>query len=171
MTEDDSQPGQATTDPSGLLAPVRVEVTRISEASTDEDWLLALNNITAYIAELMRLKAVLMAVGLEIVTLRGPIKVRPGVVYRKTNPKTTKCTDLPGAVEALLDASGGDFGKFVNVLSSGAIKPGAASKVLSPEAYKRFFLTTYPDTLEESGGKTAGRLARVDDFFLPAKKA
>lgn len=175
MSEDfsfDEVPDDAPAPPvsGSLLAPVEAEAVALSEGTPTDIILQVHDRCKFYLAEIKRIQKLCEAAMIERIKASGPITVKPGVRWIVANPKTTKCTDLPGAVEALLDASGGDFAKFVDVLASNAIKYGAASKVLTPEAFDKFFKVTYPDKLEEKGGeKAAGRLTKIDDMFLPKK--
>jgi hypothetical protein len=97
----------------------------------------------------------------EHIQRNGPVEV--GTVRYYVGPKrTTKCVDVPGAVEALLAKVEGDFQRFCDHLSSGAVKYGAARDTLDPADFDRLFTTTEETELKE--GKP--RLQRVDTKYL-----
>lgn len=94
----------------------------------------------------------------------GPIEM--GSVKYYTGPtKTTKCVNVKGAVEALMNATGGDFDAFCECLASGALKHGACSKVLSAETYNELFETKEVTDLK-TGVAKGDKLQRVDQRFL-----
>jgi hypothetical protein len=78
--------------------------------------------------------------------------------------KSTKCLDLPGTLRALLEVSGGDLDAVVEVLSSGAFKPGKAREVLGERADGLF--ETKETTDLKTGKATGPRLQKSDPRFI-----
>ncbi len=78
-------------------------------------------------------------------------------------------TSALATVEALLTATNGDFQAFCEVLSSNALKHGAARKVLPEEVYSQFFVTEVAEDLKEGGTKK--KLQKFDERFLPTPAA
>ncbi len=148
-----------------LLAPVEAEVIMLSESASTDLILQTYEACKFYTAEIKRLKALCEAVMIEKIKASGALEVRPGIRYIVTVDKTTKCDNVPMAVEAILNAVGGDFTKFCGVLSSNALKHGAAKKILAPEDYEKLFKVTVKDSLEEKG-EPKKKLAKIDERFL-----
>jgi hypothetical protein len=80
------------------------------------------------------------------------------------HPKTTKCVDVPRTLTALIEHSLGDWQMVESCLSANAIKPGAAKKVLSAEAFAECFTVETRDKLE-SGEVAPKELQRFDERF------
>lgn len=154
-----------------LLATVEAEVVALSEETPTDTLLQIHDRCRFYTSEIKRIQNLCEAVMMEKIHRDGPLTVKPGVRWIISNPKKTTCENVPGAIEALLSACGGDFAKFCGFLSSQPIKHGAASKTLSPETFALYFKTEYPDKLEEKGAEAQGRLTRVDEMFLPRKSS
>lgn len=77
--------------------------------------------------------------------------------------KDYKPTSMRAAVDALLTATGGDLDAFIEALSSNAIKPGHARKVLG-EQFESVFVTT--EKLDVLTGKPKRELKSVDQRYL-----
>jgi hypothetical protein len=77
--------------------------------------------------------------------------------------KKVKCRNIPAAVTALYEETGGDFDAFCDCLSSNAIKYGAARKVLGGK-YELHFETTEEMDLEREAPKKV--LNSVNERFL-----
>jgi hypothetical protein len=99
----------------------------------------------------------------EWINANGDIVVGT-VRYYVGTKKTTKCMDVPAAVEALLAKLGGDFGGLCELFASQPLKHGACSKVFSEDEYKTFFTVDEADELKE--GKPAKTLQKIDTKFL-----
>ena len=98
----------------------------------------------------------MIATGSEIETIDGKR------YYVGVN-KRTKIRDLGVTVEAILHAVGGDIEAFVEALSSNAIKPGHAKKVLG-DAWGDHFEVTEIDDLKTGKPKKVLKLA--DDRYI-----
>ena len=85
------------------------------------------------------------------------------VRYYVAANKTTKCPDQRAALEAVLEAGGGDLDKLAEMLASGAFKPGACRKFLPPEKFAALFVTTETADLKEGVAKP--RLQVVNTEF------
>lgn len=98
----------------------------------------------------------------------GPQEINIGDVrYYVGNKKTIKCRDNRRTVEALLNATGGDFEKFVECLSSNALKHGACRTVLGDEFDSHF--EEKVDTDLKTGAPTR-EVKRIDARFMPKRK-
>jgi hypothetical protein len=100
---------------------------------------------------------------IEWIQQHGPVVI--GDVRFYVGPKkATRCTDIAGALNALLVAVAGDVDQLVHVLAAQPFKHGAARDVLAGEFDLYFETTEQPDLKE---GKPAKQLQRVDTRFLP----
>lgn len=99
----------------------------------------------------------------EHINRHGPVEVGDVRFYVGV-VKKTRCVNVPGAVEALLSRVEGDFARFCDHLSTGAVKYGAARDTLAPEDFDRLFVTEVEDDLKT--GKPVKRLQRADQRFI-----
>jgi len=134
-----------------------------TESSRDEllaamDTVKALKEAVAVVAERIEQAAI------EWIGANGEIEER-GVRYYVGPNRTTKCTDLAKTLEAVLQATGGDFQATVACLSSSAWKHGACRDVLPVNTYAELFKTTEVADLKTGAAKPP-RLQKVDDRFV-----
>lgn len=100
---------------------------------------------------------------LDIIVKHGPVTIGE-VRYYEGTKKTTKCVDVYGAVQALLNALGGDLGTFCrDYLCGQPLKYGAAREPLGG-AWDRFFKVEEEPKLSE--GKPVKQLQKIDTRFL-----
>lgn len=78
--------------------------------------------------------------------------------------RTTRCVDVPGALDALLAATGGDWSALAQLLAAQPVKHGAARGVLDEATWGRLFKVEEADTLKE------GELQKADTRFLKGGK-
>ncbi len=140
------------------------EAASISGELTNDQVLAIYDQLRFYQREIKRLIDLAETAMLEWIKGHGDLIVSPTVRYYAGTSKTTKCTDLPAAVAALMEATGGNFEKFCQVLSANALKHGAAKKILDPNVYDLCFKVEVKDTLEE--GKPVKKLMKADDAFV-----
>lgn len=139
-------------------------ITVIGEDTPTEVLLDAGDKIAA-LGEILRdVKRMWEAKMIERIEAKGPIQCGD-ILYRVGNPPKTTCTNLPRAVEAVLIAVGGDFDRFCEHLSSGALKHGACKGTLPPEEFERFFLVEREKELQ-SDEATPRRLAKINLGFV-----
>ncbi len=100
------------------------------------------------------------------IEVNGPIEVGEMRTIAVNYEKDTTCIDVAGAVEAIVATDGG-FPALCGCLSTGAMKHGAAKKVLSPAEYERLFKTRIKPVIKD--GKTGKALAVINAAFLPQK--
>jgi hypothetical protein len=122
------------------------------------------DRIKFYKSELNRIHGVCEQQMIEWIKANGDLQVREGVRYYVGREKRTKCVNLPAAVEALLASAEGDFARFCEGLSSGAVKYGHAAKVLPAEVYEQCFTTEYVEDMKEGGAKK--KLLKADEQFI-----
>lgn len=133
-------------------------------AELNHDQVLAVwDKAQFYAREANRIKKLVEAEVLKWVQAHGELNTGNGIRYYAGVDKTTKCLNVPAAVEALIEAAGGDFNRFCDVLASGAIKHGAAKKLLPEEKYNQLFAVIEKEVLEEGKQK---KLVKVDERFL-----
>ena len=93
----------------------------------------------------------------------GPVRYYVGVT------KTYKPRTLVEAVEAILDASGGDMARFTDCLSSNALKAGATRKMFAdagcPERFDAVFEASEEQELREGKVKQP-TLQKFDPTFV-----
>lgn len=146
------------------LSLIATECTGIQDTLTNEQVLSIYDRIKFYQSELKTLRDRAESAMMEWIKVNGDLVVSDSVRYYVGTSKTTKCTNIPGAVEKIMEATGGDFTRFCDVLASGAIKHGAAKKVLDPKTYAELFKVTESDKLEE--GVLDKKLIRYDEAFV-----
>lgn len=129
------------------LATIEQEVTRISPLLSMDNVLLTHSRLQWLKGEVKRVADLCEAAMVEWVKTNGPIidGTKSWVIGRT---KKVKCRDVPATIEALLKATGGDFEKMCDNLSSGAVKHGAASKWLTPEEFDRLFEVSWDEGIE-----------------------
>jgi hypothetical protein len=147
-----------------LLAPFEKPILALSGESNRDDILMWHERLKFYQQEATRMRDIVENALIAYIKTHGPIEFGNGVRYYLTHPKTVKCNDIPATVEAVFEATGGDFKRFCDVLASGAIKHGAAKKILPPKDYSALFTTTVKDKLE-TGEPAEKTLAKADDKF------
>lgn len=118
-----------------------------SGLATDDQCLLALD-LAAKFKEAARevSERVNKAVLARLLPSNGELTMGPKKWY-VGKEKTVKCRNVRSAVEALMQATGGDYDRFVECLSSNAFKPAATMKALGENAGE-CFETTYGDELK-----------------------
>ena len=147
---------------------IEQECTAIAPKLTNDEVAAVLDRVNFYAAEMKRVKALTESLVMEWIRENGDLVISPTVRYYIGTDKSTKCLDQPAAVDALLDAAGGDMGAFCECLAANAIKHGAAKKRLSPAVYDSLFRVEIKESLEE--GKPKQKLIKADDAFTGARK-
>lgn len=150
------------------LAPIEAKVDVIDETTGFDD----IANTLGLIADIKRLleekRDQVEAAAVAYIKAHGEQTIGD-VRYFVGFPKTVKPRDLRAAVEALMTATGGDFARFTDCLSAGALKHGECRKVFeaagTPQRYAEVFETKSEPKLEE-GKPAAKRLQKVDQKFL-----
>jgi hypothetical protein len=141
------------------ITPLERQVISL-DVTSNKDFVLAVyDRVKFYSEEIKRVKQLCEDAMIAWIKQNGDLDAGNGVRYFCGKEKTTKCNNLPGAIEAILQASDGDFTKFCDALSSNAIKYGAAKKLLSADKYGQLFTVTERDDLNE-------KLIKLDEKFL-----
>jgi hypothetical protein len=100
---------------------------------------------------------------LEYIEANGDVTIGE-VRYYAGYEKETKCVNVAGAMLALLHEVGGDMEVACSHLSSSPLKHGAVKKVLPPEMYDQFFVTSLKPDLKE--GKPVKKVLAVKPEFV-----
>ncbi len=159
-----SEPTELSAD---LLAPLARQVTGISDTMSKDEVLEVYDHVRFYLAGLKDIQRQCETAMIKHIKAHGDIEAGNGVRYFVGVTKTTKCTDVPAAVEAVMHATGGDFVRFCDVLASQALKHGACKKVLPPEQYGKLFVVETKEVLDEKGvAVKAEKLVRLDERSL-----
>jgi len=148
------------------LAPVNAAVAMLDDAD-----FAGVINVLGIIAECKRglaeLQKLAEAVAVERLEAIGP-QVIGSIRYYAGVSKTTKPRDLREAVEAIMHASGGEWPRFVDCLSSNALKTGECRKLFaeagSPELFDVVFETVEKAELKE--GKAPKELQTINLAFV-----
>ena len=144
-----------TTDPANLvlLKLSRAILAVTADDATDEDFLRAMDIEATATRLLKEFKARLTDAKIEYLHRVGEANRTPqddpdrplyGSVHTTTGryyvgvKRTTKCRDVPLAVDAVLNACGGDFDQFMRCLASQPLKHGACAAVLGSEWARHF---------------------------------
>jgi hypothetical protein len=147
---------------------IEKECTAIGPKLTNAQVIAVYDRAQFYASEMKRIKALTEGLVMDWIRENGDLVVSDSVRYYIGTEKNTKCVDMKGACMAILDAVGGDFEAFGEILSSNAIKHGAAKKILPPATYDTLFRVEIRESLEE--GKPKQKLIKVDDAFTGARK-
>jgi len=99
---------------------------------------------------------------IERIKESGPFVVG-SIRYYVGRKRTTKCVNVPAALDAVLMAVGGDWEKFATFLAAQPVKHGAARSLLPGEVFDGLFRVEEEDELKEG---SAGKLMKVDQRFL-----
>lgn len=164
--DDESTESVVGLEPSPLLAPIRTDVIALNENTDPEVLMLTLGMCKNYLAELKQLKGLVESAMIERIKAHGVIPVSPTVFYTVGKDKTTKPKDLKAAVEMLWDTSGGDFTRFVECLSSNALKPGSVKRLFTAQQFNDCFEVTEREKIVEGKVKKVDKLCRVDKKFM-----
>jgi hypothetical protein len=123
---------------------------------------MAIDWLKSVTAELVQQRDAELA---QRITVHGDLTM--GDVRYYVGPvKTTKCTDTKGALEALMEATGGDWEKVVSCLASQPIKHGAASKLLPAEVYEKLFVVESKQEIKEGKPTAVEKLQKIDTRFI-----
>lgn len=151
-------------DPHAVTIPsLEKQVLALGTSAPAEAVADVLNRVQVLTREIKRVKDLWEQIAIEWIQANGDLQIGD-MRYYVGHPKTTKCNDIPATVEALMQATGGDFRAFCECLSAGAIKHGAAKKVLAESDFARLFSVTEQTSLEE--GKPTKKLCSVNERFL-----
>lgn len=157
-----------------MQTDLAVRVQRVSELSSELTTATPINEVLNVIGLFGEAKAVLAEmqkaaeeIAVEILKRDGEATIGT-VRWWAGVSKTTKCKSLKAAAEMIFQASGGDWDKFVDCLSSDAIKHGAAKKLFieakMPEKYEQAFETKEKGKLESDAPKKT--LQKLDSKYL-----
>ena len=147
------------------LTPLEMRIVAVSPASPKDEVLTMLDRLKFFSQEISRLKKLMDQQAIAWIQENGDIQISDTARYYIGHPKDTECTDPSAALEAYLEAVGGDWKLMCEVLASGAIKHGAAKKRLSAEVYAKFFKVTVKDKLE-TGAAAPKQLQKFDEKFI-----
>jgi hypothetical protein len=143
----------ATQDSTGTVTTIRNAALQRLENSieflarpnaTIEDFLTAMDTEAGLKAIVREYSARLKDAAIEYVNNNGPVETETARYYVGTK-RTTKCRDTTRAVEAVLQATGGDLDRLVGCLSSQPLKHGECEGVLGDEWDRHFAITEVPD--------------------------
>ncbi len=150
--------------PDSPLALVRRQILAVSPDADAETLAELLNRVEALSAFAREMKRHVEGVLLERVLATGPILIGHRRFYEGRERKTT-CPDVPAAVAALWDASGGDVATFAACLGAGALLPGRCRAALGDEAFDKHFTTAEVPELRE-GVERRKKLMSVDTRYV-----
>ncbi len=128
------------------LTIIQNQVLAINTSMTVGEVMMVGNDVDFLLQHLKEIKKQHTEAVIEWIKVNGEFMVGDNL-YKIGKTKTVKCLNLAKTVEAVLNACGGDFAEFVQVLSSGAFKPAATANVLGDDA-EQHFLTTWKDKIE-----------------------
>jgi hypothetical protein len=122
------------------------------------------DRIKFYKSELARIHGVCEQQMIEWIKANGDLELNDTSRFYVGDEKRVKCVNVPAAVEALITACNGDFTAFCEILSSNALKHGAAKKVLPAEVFEQFFATEVVEDLKTGAAKK--KLLKADERFI-----
>lgn len=124
----------------------------MSPTATDEDFLGAMDTEAGLKQIVREYSARLEEAAIAYIQRRGgSVETLTARFYVGTE-KVTKCRDVPRAVDAVLQACGGDLDRLKQCLASGALKQGECKAVLGNEWGRHFDVT---ERLDMKTGKPA----------------
>jgi hypothetical protein len=130
------------------------------DGATVEDFLTVQATLAGLKQMVAEYSALAAEASIEFVRKHGPVETETERYYLGRT-KTTKCKDVPAALDAAFTATGGDMDAVAGLLASQPLKHGACRSVLG-ERWDEFFETTESDKVE---------IKRVDPRMLPRHAA
>jgi hypothetical protein len=152
--------------PNDIIDAIESDVTALAERDdlTADDLCLLLTKLDGIAKRTRDAKAQLENFLLTWLPTQPVKELQIGEVRYYVGPKSKeKCRNVPAAVTALYEATGGDYEAFCDCLSANALKHGACRKVLGDAYADHFETTTELDILT---GKPAKALKQVNANFL-----
>ena len=128
-----------------------------AETATDETFLAAMDIEAALVRVTKEYRARLKDAAIDYLERAGGVDTATTRFY-VGDKKTTKCRDTRAAVDAILQAAGGDFDEFMACLSSQPLKHGQCRAVLGDDWGQHFTTETAPDL---KTGKPAREIKRA----------
>lgn len=157
-----------TTGPDGLTLQSLECRVKLVEIETSVDDLLTLDSNLSFMAgQIKSLRDELNKRMIEWINKHGPITIGTRTIYVGED-KTTKCKDVKAAMQALLEASDGDWDRVVQCLSANAIKHGAAKAVLEGD-WDTHFEVVKKAKLEEGEEKPVKKIVDMDTQWIKKK--
>ena len=144
------------------ITKLATEVHTITPQSSIDEVAETVMKLDGLMERAKELKQQLEGAMLEWLQVHGELVIGD-TKYVIGNKKSTKCMNIPAAVEACLNSCDGDFELFCRLLGSNALKYGACRQVLPEEEYARHFVTTVEQTLE---GKPVKQVLKLDTRFV-----
>ena len=158
-----------THDPSNIAQPNLIDRVKSSivaldnDTATKDDALTAMN-FAARLREVAKELSAQVEQGvIKLIKVKGPI-IDGSIKYYVGVAKTTKCVSVRDTLEAVLEASSGDYDAVVSCLSANAWKHGQCGKLLSPDQYAKLFVVSEDDELREGKAKPE-KLIKFDERF------
>ncbi len=118
----------------------------IHEALTQEQVITIMDQMACMAASIKEVQASHNAALLEWIQANGSFEFG-GKTYIAGKKKSTRCTNDAACLEAIMEATGGDWEAFKAALKSQPVKPGAAKGLLGDDWDNHFEVTT-EDKLE-----------------------
>jgi hypothetical protein len=146
---------------------VETTIVNVSADATPDQFAAAFELVDAIRDFERRMRLSLKSKMLEQIEQTGrDITIGPRRYYAGVESET-RCEDNVAAVDALLDAAGGDLEVVArDCLRSDSIKPSAARLILSAEAFDRLFKTTKRTVLKDGKPTTQRQLLCTDERFV-----
>jgi hypothetical protein len=142
---------------------LELAIAKVQPDTSIDDVAQTLDRLAAYMERGRQLKEQLDERMLEYLEANGGEVSIGTVKYWIGFPKTTKCLDVRAAVEALLEATGGDMDAFCACLSSNALKYGACKEPLGDKWGLHFVVELKPKIENDKPKKD---LQRMDTKFV-----
>lgn len=106
----------------------------------------------------------------EYIEQHGSVQAGELVYFIGPTKKPPKCQDVPAAVEAVLRAVEGDFERFCDHLSSGALKYGACRTTIGDEQFLKLWRIEEPVELQcEMPAKAERKLQKFNPAFVAGR--
>lgn len=158
-----------STVPDGLTLQSLESRVKLVELETPLDSLMNLRENLAFMkGQISELSKQLDAKLIEWINKNGAITIGTRRIFVGED-KSTKCKDVKAAMQALLEASGGDWDQVVQCLSANAIKHGAARTVLE-DKWGDHFEVIEKTELKEGVEKPVKQIVDMDTQFIPQRK-
>lgn len=161
-----------TTDPTNIAQANMIDKVLASIAALDNDIVATKDDCLTAMMFAARLREIAKDLSAKVeagviawINRNGEI-VDGTVRYYVGVTKTTKCTSVKDALEAILEASGGDMDAVVACMSTGAWKHGACSKLLPKEVYDALFVAREEEDIKEGKPAKPDKLQKFDSRFI-----
>jgi hypothetical protein len=147
------------------LMAMEDRVHELDSTSSNDEVLLWLDRMSAYLAAARALREVVYQIAIAWIQENGPLIVNDEIRFGVGHQRTVRCLSVRDTLHAAINAAGGDLDAVAALLSASAWKHGACRSVFTPIEYERFFAVEVKPKLVRGHAETPLKLIRIDDRY------